>query len=287
LHASINCDSILYIIFMWAFSLKILLCDPMSYKTITYEERDKVGILCLNRPRKRNALSRGLLEEFTSCIKDAGRRGSVRVIIIRGEGEHFCAGHDLVEILEEDQVGIRGLFEACIRLMNLLQQIPQPVIAQVRGVATAAGCQLVAASDLAVAEEGALFATPGVKIGLFCSTPMVPLSRAVGRKRALEMLFTGRFVSAREALDFGLINRLVPLEKLEEETWKLARDIARYSLATLGLGKHGFYRQWDMAEGQAYEFAKELIAANALMEDAKEGISAFLEKRKPRWKDGE
>lgn len=258
----------------------------MSYKTISYEESERIGLITLERPEKRNALTLELLEEFTSCLLGIGiGRGGPKVVIIRGAGEHFCAGHDLNEILREDQMGIRRLFETCIRLMSLIQQISQPVIAQVRGVATAAGCQLVAACDLAVAEETARFATPGVKIGLFCSTPMVPLYRAVGRKRALEMLLTGKFVGAREALEFGLVNRVVPSEKLERVTRDLALEIAQYSLPVLGFGKRGFYQQADMTEGQAYEFVKELISANALMADAREGISAFIEKRKPLWKE--
>jgi enoyl-CoA hydratase/carnithine racemase len=170
-------------------------------------------------------------------------------------------------------------------LMMLIQSISQPVIAQVKGIATAAGCQLVAASDLAVAEEDALFATPGVKIGLFCPTPMVALSRAVGRKKALEMLLTGRFNSASEARDYGLINSVVPSARLEEETWELARDISQYSLITIGIGKSAFYQQVNMDDSQAYHYAKEVISSNAVMADAQEGMAAFLEKRKPVWKE--
>ncbi|MBU2498781.1 MAG: enoyl-CoA hydratase [Proteobacteria bacterium] len=257
----------------------------MGNNTIHYEEKERIGLMTLNRPEKRNALSLGLLKELSSLLHRIGEEKRAKVIILKGAGEHFCAGHDLNEILNREIGDIRRLFQACLDLMMLMQRIPQPVIAQVRGIATAAGCQLVAACDLAVAEEGALFATPGVKIGLFCSTPMVPLSRAVGRKRALEMLLTGKFVKASEAMDYGLVNRVVPLERLVEETWLLGKEISQFSLTTLGLGKQGFYQQIHLAEADAYHYAKELISANATMEDAKEGMSAFLEKRQPVWKE--
>ena len=172
-----------------------------------------------------------------------------------------------------------------MELMMLIQGIPQPVIAQVQGIATAAGCQLVAACDLALAEEGAQFATPGVKIGLFCSTPMVPLSRAVGRKRALEMLLTGEFINAATAVDYGLINRTVSEEELDGGTRRLAEQISQYSLVPLGMGKQAFYQQIHMADRPAYNYAKEVISANATMTDAIEGVSAFLEKRAPVWKE--
>jgi enoyl-CoA hydratase/carnithine racemase len=182
-----------------------------------------------------------------------------------------------------DLPAYRQIFDACTRMMDGVQSLPQPVIAQVHGIATAAGCQLVAACDLAVAEEGAKFATPGVKIGLFCSTPMVPLSRAVGRKKALEMLLTGEYVDAREARDFGLINKVVPAAALADETRALARKVASASPLVLGLGKQAFYAQVDLAQHQAYAYAKEVMSLNALAQDAQEGISAFLQKRAPRW----
>ena len=257
----------------------------MDYQYILYEERERVGMLTLNRPEKRNALSADLLEELLSCIRKIKRENRVKVVILKGAGRHFCAGHDLNEIMQKELNGIRRLFETCMDLMMLIQSISQPVIAQVKGIATAAGCQLVAASDLAVAEEEALFATPGVKIGLFCTTPMVALSRAVGRKKALEMLLTGRFISASEARDCGLINSVVPSARLEEETWELARDISQYSLVTIGIGKRAFYQQVNMADSQAYHYAKEVISSNAVMADAQEGMAAFLEKRKPVWRE--
>jgi len=257
----------------------------MDYQYILYEERERVGVVTLNRPEKRNALSEDLLEELLSCIKKIKRENRVKVVILKGAGRHFCAGHDLNEIMQKELDGLRHLFEKCMDLMMLIQSVSQPVITQVKGIATAAGCQLVAASDLAVAEEEALFATPGVKIGLFCTTPMVALSRAVGRKKALEMLLTGRFISASEARDYGLINSVVPSARLEEETWELARDISQYSLVTIGIGKRAFYQQVNMDDSQAYHYAKEVISSNAVMADAQEGMAAFLEKRKPVWKE--
>jgi enoyl-CoA hydratase/carnithine racemase len=257
----------------------------MAYEHIMYHEDGTIGTLTLNRPEKRNALSRDLLKEFTACMETIARERTVRAVIVRGAGDHFCAGHDLNEVLNQPLNDIRRLFGICANLMRVLQAVPQPVIAQVQGVATAAGCQLVAACDLAVADEGALFATPGVKIGLFCTTPMVPLSRAVGRKKALEMLFTGKMIPAEEAREAGLVNRVFPKERLEEETRLLAREIAQFSLLTLGIGKQAFYQQINMSDMQAYDYAKEVISSNATMADAVEGMSAFLEKRDPVWKE--
>jgi enoyl-CoA hydratase/carnithine racemase len=258
---------------------------PVTHKNIVYEEKGKVGLLTFNRPEKRNALSLALLNELASCLAEAGQQRKVRAIILRGAGPVFSAGHDMAEILGQGLNDIRQLFQTCVDLMTLMHSIPQPVIAQVHGVATAAGCQLVAACDLAVAEEGARFSTPGVRIGLFCVTPMVALSRTVGRKRALEMLLTGDVISAQDAMNCGLINRVVPAERLEEEAYALAAKIAQYSLVTLGLGKRAFYQQIEMTEAQAFHYAKELISANATMDDAIEGMSAFFEKREPIWKE--
>ncbi|MCF8062417.1 MAG: enoyl-CoA hydratase [Deltaproteobacteria bacterium] len=257
----------------------------MAYRTVLYEEKNRIGRITLNRPEKRNALSLELLEEMRACLRGAGKDRSAKVLIVNAAGEHFSAGHDLNEVRDGDLGDIRHLFQTCLELMMEIQRVPQPVIAEVRGIATAAGCQLVAACDLAVAGENARFATPGVRIGLFCTTPMVPLSRNVGRKRALEMLLTGRFVSAREALDFGLVNRVVPDDRLEEETGELASELARYSAETLGIGKQAFYTQIHMDDERAYRYGREVIAANAVTPDAREGISAFLEKRLPVWKE--
>jgi enoyl-CoA hydratase/carnithine racemase len=253
----------------------------MHYKNIIYEEMEEIAFVTLNRPEKRNVLSLDLLRELSTCLRKVGQERKVKVVIVRGVGDDFCAGHDLNEILNKGLDDIRNLFQTCLDLMALIHRIPQPVIAQVHGIATAAGCQLVAACDLAVAEEGARFATPGVKIGLFCSTPMVPLSRAVGRKKAFEMLLTGEFISAQEAKEYGLVNRVIPKKRLEEETRVLAKEIAQYSLDILSLGKQAFYQQIEMAEMQAYQYAKEVISANALMPDALEGMSAFLNRYSP------
>ncbi len=256
----------------------------MAYQFLTYEEKERVGILTLNRPEKRNALSLAFEEEIISCLKAAARDKTVHAIIIKAVGPVFSAGHDTREVVNTDIDSVRSLFQCSVDMMLLMQSLPQPIIAQVHSLATAAGCQLVAACDLAVASEKARFATPGVKIGFFCSTPAVALVRAVGRKKALEMLFTGREIGAEEALANGLINRVVPDERLEEETWSLAKDIAQYSLTVLGLGKQTFYQQVNLSDQQAYHYAKEMISANAMMEEAVEGISAFFEKRTPVWK---
>ena len=253
---------------------------------VLYEKKGPVGWLTLNRPENRNALSLEVMRDMQEKLKQAAGEADIRVLIIRGKGPVFSAGHNLKEISESgtDIHRIREIFAVCTEMMESLHRIPQPVIAQVRGIATAAGCQLVAACDLAIAETGARFAVPGVKLGLFCSTPMVPLCRAVGRKRALEMLLSGRFVSAQEAEQFGLINRITEPDKLEEETEKWAAELARFSGFTLGYGKQAFYRQIDLGESDAYQYAKEAIAINCLAEDAQEGIRAFLEKRQPEWK---
>lgn len=255
----------------------------MGYKTILFEGRKEIGIITLNRPDKRNALSLELLEELSDCLESAGKVRNFKVLIVKGAGPAFSAGHDMQQILGKDLNSIRLLFQTCADLMLLIHRIPQTVIAQVHGIASAAGCQLVAACDLAVADEEARFAAPGVKIGLFCSTPMVPLSRAVGRKKALEMLLTGRFISAGEAMSHGLINLVVPVTELEKKTMAFSQEIAKYSLVTLGLGKQAFYRQLEMHEAEAYHYAKEVISENAIMPDAIEGMTAFFEKREPEW----
>lgn len=256
--------------------------DGLTYETIAYEEHERIGVITLNRPEKANALSRRMIAELTDCLRQAREARTTRALVVRGAGRHFCAGHDLAELRGRPaEAGL--IFEECSRLMMLLGQVPQPVIAQVHGTATAAGCQLVAACDLAVAEEGARFATPGVKIGLFCSTPMVPLSRVVGRKAALEMLFTGDFVSAEEARAIGLVNRVVPAARLEEEAGGLARRIAASSLIVLELGKQAFYTQAGLTGDAAYPYATSVMTRNLGMEVAAEGIDAFLEKRAPVW----
>ncbi len=255
-----------------------------TYEHILFEMDGPTAHLTMNRPEKRNALSLAHMQELIECFKAIGEGKEARVVVLGGNGPAFCAGHDLSEMVGRDPEFYRHLFDVCCELMETIQQIPQPVIARVHGVATAAGCQLAATCDLVVASEEARFATPGVKIGLFCSTPMVALSRAVGQKKAMEMLLTGDFISAERALAEGLVNRVVPMEELEAETQKLADKIAEASPLVIGVGKQAFYRQVEMPVEQAYAYTKEVMSFNASFADAQEGICAFLEKRKPEWK---
>ena len=239
----------------------------------------------LNRPEKRNALSLELMEEMIGALREVSARRETRAIVIEGAGPAFSAGHDLSEMIGRDREFLARLFDRCSAMMETLHDVPQPVIAKVHGIATAAGCQLVAACDLAVAAEGTRFATPGVKIGLFCSTPMVPVSRAVGRKRAMEMLLTGMPIDAATALDWGLVNRVLPPEELEPAVAELVQAIARSSAYTVATGKQAFYAQIDRDEHEAYERCERVMTENALAHDAQEGMTAFLEKRDPVWRD--
>jgi enoyl-CoA hydratase/carnithine racemase len=240
--------------------------------------------ITLNRPEKRNALSLALMEELIAALESVSAEPETRTIVLAGAGPAFSAGHDLSEMVGRDLAFYQQLFEVCTVLMETIHRVPQPVIAKVHGVATAAGCQLVAACDLAVAAETARFATPGVKIGLFCSTPMVPLSRAIGRKRALEMLLTGELVDAQRALDWGLVNLVVPEESLDDAVAELAGKVARSSPLTVAIGKEAFYAQLELDEHRAYDLTKTVMAMNSLAGDAQEGICAFLEKRPPEWR---
>jgi enoyl-CoA hydratase/carnithine racemase len=258
--------------------------QEQTYEHILYEGDETVALVTMNRPRKRNALSLAHMQELIACLKVIGEAGERPVVVLRGNGPGFCAGHDLSEMVGREPAFYRHLFDVCCELMETIQSIPQPVIAKVHGIATAAGCQLAATCDLVLASEDARFATPGVKIGLFCSTPMVALSRAVGQKKAMEMLLTGEFISAEEALAEGLVNKVVPAEELEAETRKLAEKIAEASPLVVGVGKQAFYRQLEMPTEQAYAYTKEVMSFNASFADAQEGICAFLEKRKPNWK---
>ena len=242
-----------------------------------------LATITLANPQRRNSLSIATMLDLQAAIERLGADRGVRAIVLAAEGPVFSAGHDLREMTGGDLNHYRRVFEICTDLMTTIQNVPQPVIAQVDGLATAAGCQLVAACDLAVASESARFATPGVKIGLFCSTPMVALSRAVGRKRALEMLLTGRPIDAVTAAEWGLVNRVAPGEKLAEETRALALEIAGASSLTVGIGKQAFYAQIDLDQPKAYAYTKEVMSMNALAADAQEGICAFLEKREPAW----
>lgn len=253
------------------------------YENLLYEEKEKVGVISLNRPDRRNALSRRLLEELTELVGKIASGKKVHVVIIKGIGKIFSSGHDLSEMRDAEPLEVRDLMETCFYAMRAIREAPQPVIAQVHGIATAAGCQLVAACDLAVAAEDAFFGTPGVKIGLFCSTPAVFLSRNIGRKKAMEMLLTAELMPAGDALVYGLVNKIVPPGELEEATFKIAQKIAQFSLSAIGMGKKEFYQQLNMEDFQALNYASEVITVNSATKDAREGIGAFLEKREPKW----
>jgi enoyl-CoA hydratase/carnithine racemase len=251
---------------------------------VLVEEAGSAAHIRLNRPDRRNALSLALMDELATVLKSLGERTELRAFVIEAAGPAFSAGHDLGEMVGRDLPFYQRLFDSCTELMETIHRVPQPVIAKVHGIATAAGCQLVAACDLAVAAEDARFATPGVKIGLFCSTPMVPLSRAIGRKRALEMLLTGTPISASTALEWGLVNRVVPFDELGAAVDELVAAIARSSPLTVGIGKRAFYEQVELDEPRAYELTKSVMAENSMAGDAQEGICAFLEKREPHWR---
>lgn len=250
---------------------------------IIADEEEGLATVLMNRPEKRNPLSTAMMAEMIDRLRAIGQRGEIRAVILAGAGPAFSAGHDLAELRGRDLAFYRREFDLCAQLMETIEAIPQPVIARVHGIATAAGCQLVAACDLAVAGESARFATPGVKIGLFCSTPMVALSRAIGRKRAMEMLLSGTPIDARTAAEWGLVNRVVPDADLAAETRKLAAQIIEASSLTVAIGKQAFYAQIDLDQRKAYDYAKEVMSLNAMAADAQEGIGAFLEKRKPVW----
>lgn len=250
---------------------------------IDVETEGPIRVLTLNRPERRNALSLAMMRELIARLEEAARERNIRAVILAAAGKVFCSGHDLSEMTDRNLAEYRELFDVCTVLMAKVQSIPQPVIAEVQGIATAAGCQLVAACDLAVAAREASFATPGVRIGLFCTTPMVALTRAVGRKRALQMLLTGELVPAPTAAEWGLINCAVPAATLKDETRTLARRIAEASPLVVELGKQAFYSQIDLDQPRAYAYAKEVMSMNSLAADAGEGIRAFLEKRAACW----
>jgi enoyl-CoA hydratase/carnithine racemase len=256
-----------------------------QYRDLLVSTDDGAARITLNRPERRNALSLELLAELTAALREVSALPGTRAVVIDGAGAAFSAGHDLNEMIDRDEAFFNELFSACTVMMETIKELPQPVIAKVHGIATAAGCQLVAACDLAVADDGTRFATPGVKIGLFCSTPMVPVSRAVGRKRAMQMLLTGEPIDALTALDWGLVNQVVPTDELDAAVAKLVESIARSSGYTVATGKHAFYAQVDRPEHEAYEHCQVVMTANALAADAQEGMSAFLEKRPPAWRD--
>ncbi len=256
----------------------------MAFQHLQATRDGAVGVVTLGRPERRNALSLELLTELAEAVRALSAERETAAIILRASGPAYSAGHDLSEMVGRDQAFFRSLFSACTRAMTAIREAAQPVIAEVQGVATAAGCQLVASCDLAVAASTSRFATPGVKIGLFCSTPMVALSRAVPTKRALEMLLTGDFISADEALAAGLVGKVVPPEELQSATRALADKIASASKSVVALGKRAFWQQLSMpTTALAYAYAEEVMAANAGASDAQEGMRAFLEKRPPKW----
>lgn len=255
----------------------------MDNQIVLYDVVDDVAVLTLNHPDKRNALSRAMLERLKGYLGEIAASTDARAVIIRAVGPVFSSGHDLRELVAQNEEDVQSLFALCTDVMEAIRKLPQPVIAQVHALATAAGCQLVASCDLVVASENATFATPGVRTGLFCTTPGVAVARAVGPKKAMEMLLTGAPLSAREAEAAGLVNRVVPADRLAEETMALARQIGAASSYTLGIGKRGFYEQIALDRPRAYEVAQKIMVENTLAPDAQEGMRAFLEKRPPRW----
>ncbi len=255
----------------------------MNYEHILIEREAPIATITLNQPEKRNALSTPMMQELTDALRTLSSERDVRVIVLAANGPAFSAGHDLRELVGGDINAYRHVFDVCTDLMTTIQEIPQPVIARVHRIATAAGCQLVATCDLAVAAEEATFGTPGVKIGLFCTTPMVALSRAIGRKRALQMLLTGKVIPADTAAEWGLVNTVVPADQLDAATRELALSIANASPLTVTLGKRAFYDQIDLDQPKAYAYAENVMTMNALAADAQEGMCAFLEKRTPTW----
>jgi enoyl-CoA hydratase/carnithine racemase len=256
---------------------------------LLHEQSDAVAVLTLNRPDTRNSLSAQMVADLRTAFEAIGADASIRVLVLAAHGPAFCAGHDLKEITahRKDADGgrafTRDLMQSCSEMMQLIGRLPQPVIAAIERTATAAGCQLVATCDLAVASNSAQFSTPGVNIGLFCSTPMVALSRNVSRKHAMEMLLTGDMISADTAMRIGLINKVVQPGSAREEASKLARKIVAKPAATVKLGKQAFYRQLEMELSEAYRYASEVMVENMMAADAQEGIAAFIEKRHPRW----
>jgi enoyl-CoA hydratase/carnithine racemase len=255
----------------------------MTYEHLLVKQEGDITTITLNRPEKRNALSLDVMLELTGAFREVGASDALGVILA-ANGPVFSAGHNFADMAGADLVAARRLFEVCTDMMDAVQAIPQPVVAKVHALATAAGCQLVASCDLAVAAEDAGFAMPGGKGGLFCHTPLVAVARNIGRKRALEMALTGDAVDAATAADWGLVNKVVPADRLDEATFDLISRATRGSTMSKGLGKHGFYAQIDLEQPKAYAYAIELMAAAALTDDAQEGITAFLEKRKPAFK---
>jgi enoyl-CoA hydratase/carnithine racemase len=258
----------------------------MAYQEIIFATDGPIAILTLNSPKTINALSKRMIAEMIDALTRLAADETIKVIIIRAAGNNFCAGHNLSEMVDGGAKEYKFIFDQCTKMMQLIHDIPQPVIAQVQGIATAAGCQLAAWCDLVIASEDARFSTPGVRIGLFCTTPMVAVSRAIGRKMALEMLLTGRDFPAREAKELGLVNKVVPREQLAAATEELAKKISEASRFALSIGKQGFYAQVDQSDDKALHYAKHTISLNNLSEDAQTGIKAFLTKKPVvKWQD--
>lgn len=254
----------------------------MSYELITVEAQDGYTTITMNNPARRNALSLKHMQELTQAFRAVGE-SSARGVLLAGNGPVFSAGHDFADAVGQDLIFMRRMLQVCTEMMDTIQAIPQPVLARVHGLATAAGCQLVATCDLAVASTKAGFATPGGKGGWFCSTPMVAVSRNIGRKRALEMLLTGDVIDAQTAYNWGLVNRVVEPEKLVEESLRLLEAATRGSFLSKGIGKQAYYAQIDLPQPQAYNHAIEVMAATSQLPDAQEGMHAFLEKRHPHF----
>jgi enoyl-CoA hydratase/carnithine racemase len=257
----------------------------MAYEHILVERAGEFTTITMNRPQRRNALSLAHMRELIDAFREAGNSDALG-IVLAGNGPVFSAGHDFADVADADLSAVRALLAACTELMTLMQQVPQPVVARVHGLATAAGCQLVASADLAVASENAGFAAPGGKGGWFCHTPMVAVARNVGRKRAMEMALSGEVIDARTALEWGLVNRVVPAAQLDSATAGLLEQVTQGSAESKGIGKQALYAQIDLDQPKAYAYAVEVMAATSQLPDAREGMRAFLDKRKPRWRRG-
>jgi enoyl-CoA hydratase/carnithine racemase len=257
----------------------------MEFQDILMQRSGDYATITMNRPERRNALSLRHMRELIAAFTEVGN-GDALGIVLAGNGPVFSAGHDFADVADADLAGVRSLLLTCTELMTLIQEVPQPVVARVHGLATAAGCQLVASADLAVAAEDAGFAAPGGKGGWFCHTPMVAIARNVGRKRAAEMALSGEVIDASTALDWGLVNRVVPAAQLDSATMDLLDRVTRGSAESKGIGKHALYAQIDLDQPKAYAYAVEVMAATSQLPDAREGMRAFLEKRKPQWRRG-
>ncbi len=257
----------------------------MGFEHILVDRSGDFATITMNRPQRRNALSLDHMRELIAAFAEVGGSDALG-IVLAGNGPVFSAGHDFADVVDADLTGVRTLLNTCAELMNLMQQVPQPVVARVHGLATAAGCQLVATADLAVATEDAGFAAPGGKGGWFCHTPMVAIARNVGRKRAAEMAMSGDVISAPTALDWGLVNQVVPAAQLDSAVTSLLERVTRGSADSKGIGKQAFYAQIDLDQPKAYAYAVEVMAATSQLPDAREGMRAFLGKRKPVWRRG-